>query len=55
MLFFLTAEVEYLVEFIPNKSRPFAPIAQWIERLASDQKVVGSTPTGRDLFWRPVG
>jgi hypothetical protein len=26
---------------------PFAPVAQWIERLASNQEVVGSIPAGR--------
>ena len=26
---------------------PYAPVAQWIERLASDQKVASSTLAGR--------
>ena len=29
------------------KKEKFAPIAQWIEHLASDQRVGGSTPSGR--------
>ena len=27
----------------------YAPVAQWIEHLASDQGVVGSTPAGRTI------
>lgn len=32
------------------KSRYDAPVAQWIEYLASDQGVVGSTPAGRTIY-----
>ncbi len=28
-----------------------APVAQWIERLTSDQKVGGSTPSGRAMLY----
>lgn len=32
-----------------------APVAQWIECLASDQEVAGSTPAGRIMGGRPEG
>ncbi len=28
-----------------------APLAQWIERVASDHKVEGSNPSGREKTW----
>jgi hypothetical protein len=33
-----------LVELVP---RDYAPVAQWIEHLTTDQKVGGSSPSGR--------
>ncbi len=45
------------VEFIPDPifpaklpSKIFAPVAQWIEHLTTDQEVTGSTPVGRTIF-----
>ena len=40
--------------------RPHAPVAQWIESLTSNQKVVGSSPAGRAKkrpkgFRKPLG
>ena len=34
---------------------PLAPVAQWIESLTSNQKVVGSSPAGRAKKDRPQG
>lgn len=42
------------VQFFPDRVFPaklistfFAPVAQWIEHLTTDQEVTGSTPVGR--------
>ena len=34
----------------PRHHLYFAPVAQWIERLTTDQEVMGSTPIGRVLL-----
>ena len=38
---------------LPSNNR-FAPVAQWIEHLTTDQKVRGSTPLGRAITFVPL-
>ena len=46
----LPAVYALVVKCLPANAR--APLAQWIERLASDQKVKGSSPLGGTGFGR---
>ena len=48
----LRTSVEIRVGSIPTPRKP-VPLAQWITRLPSKEKIVGSIPT-RDFFWLPV-